>query len=666
MNRRHPYARGARRALAAALGTALATAMPAAAQQAEPGEDVYQDRIIAPDALAELPPEENAVEDESGLPRSVRIEALASRTERDDETFDEAGLSFGGFRETSDWGTFSLDGTLFHSSRDRFTGPGRGDGGLQGAVTLWQRNLHLDGGWRVDNGLGVLNTPTTELQRRQYRFFLPGVPFAGASSDWSNAATGLRVQGAVGRGGVFTGTRLVGFELADGNVASIGTQWRWAPRWTGSASFLATSGRIVPDDAGEPVFEQGDTRALYAATAWDGEDGHVQFNLLGSESDRSGRADGAWIDAEARRGRFRHNAGAFHLGQDLAWGALPISNDVEGGYYRVAYQYARWTWNAGLDGIRSISGNGFDGLYATSYARYQASSTLGFGGSLNLRHSESDDTWSSQAFLDRRGDWGQTRLQLDVARGGSGADSWQVGVDQAFPMRQGNRLSASLTHGELDYGNGAARTTTAALYGGRELGDRLSIDGSARWTHGDGEGAVRGSDVNVGLNWRLARHWTATAAYYQSRGSQRSPFVLDPLVTETPFIPLPRDRSLFLTLRYERAAGRPQAALGGPAGGPVGAIAGSVFLDDNDDGVRAASEAPAANVTVVLDGRFAVRTDSLGRFEFPRVAAGGHALTVLPDNLPLPWFIHDQDASRTVEVQVRGTEQVDIGARRQR
>lgn len=647
----------ARHALAAAILAVLAS--PPCAQAQEP----YRDRIIAPSQLQALPPDEDADEDDaSGPPRGFHVEFLASRTERGDDAYDEQGISAGGFRETSKWGSFSLDATLFNSNRDRFDGIG--DGGIGGLVTLWQRNFWINDRWHLDNGFGVLNTPATPLQRNQYRFYLPTVAFAGLSSEWHDDSAGLLLQGAAGRAGIYTGTRVVGFDIADGNVAAFNAQWRWAPGWTGGASFLGTQGRIVPDDRGEAMFERGDTQALYAATAWQGTRDNVQFSLLSSHGD-SGSAAGAWIDASARRGRYAHNYGAFRLGEDLAWGAYPISNDVQGGYYRINYQYARWTWNAGLDAIDSISGKGFDGLYASSFARYQASSSLGYGGSLNLRHGAGDTGYSAQAFVDRQGDWGQTRWQLDRAQG-NGNDSWQVVVDQAFPLREGNRLSASLSYGSLDYGFGASRTTIVSLYGGRDIGDRVSIDGSARWTRGNGEGAIRGSDVNVALNWRMSSRWLLTTAFYQSLGSQRSPFIIDPLVTEQPFVSFPRDRSLFLTLRYERNSGRPQGMLGGAAGdGPAGAVAGSVFLDDNDDGLRNASEQPAQNVTVLLDGRFAVRTDSLGNFAFPRVATGSHVLTVVPDNLPLPWAVRDGDAQRTIQVDVRGTARADFAARRQ-
>src|SRR3546814_9823621 len=83
----------------------------------------------------------------------------------------------------------------------------------------------------------VLNTPAPPLQRNQYRFFLPTVAFAGTSSEWINDDRKLLLQGAFGRAGIYTGTRVVGFDVADGDVGSLGAQWRWAPQWAGAASF---------------------------------------------------------------------------------------------------------------------------------------------------------------------------------------------------------------------------------------------------------------------------------------------------------------------------------------------------------------------------------------------------------------------------------------------
>lgn len=671
------------RPLALAAGVAAALAGPAQAQTgtASPtgptasSAEPYRDRIIASDQLQPLPPDEDedTASDLDGPPRSLRVDLGLSRNERGDEAFDEQGVSASGFWESAALGSFSLDAGLFRSDRMReraFGGRGWG-----GTATLWQRNLHLDGGWRVDNGLGVLNSPSLPLQREQYRFFLPSVPLAGLVTHWRDDARDLQVQAAYGRAGAYTGTRATGFEAADGQVASLGTQWQWTPAWTGAASYLATYGRLVPDLRGEAVLEPGDTRALHLSTGWRADDASLQFNLLGSDGDRGG-ARGAWMDGRLRRGRYLHQYGAYRLEPELAWGAYPIQNDAEGGYYRLAYDYGRWHWSGGVDALRPLSGRDDATQYATGYLRYQATSTLGYGGGLNVRRSDGL-SHSAQVFADRRSRWGQTRLQLDQARAASD-DSWQVGVDHAFALQQGARLSASLALGRLAYRDnrdgsadeaasaGSTRTATFALYGGRDLTGRLTLDGSARWTHGDGDEAVRGLDLNLGLDWRIARRWSLAFAAYQSQGSRRSPFILDPLVTRTPYLALPRERSLLLTLRYHYEAGRPQTVIGGAPGAAAGGVRGSVFLDENRNGLREASELPAANVTVLLDGRYSVRTDGDGRFGFPRVAVGTHTLTVEPDNLPLPWSFEGENAQRTVEVEVRGDARVDLGAQRPR
>ncbi|MEI2432299.1 carboxypeptidase-like regulatory domain-containing protein [Lysobacter yananisis] len=646
------------RRLAVALALALcACAAPAAAQDGAAAAE-YRDRIIAPQALAPLPPDPEDALDDSGLPRSLRLSLDYARNERGGEAYDERGLSLGGYWETADWGAFSLDAAALRSDRD-----GGRDWG--GAATLWQRGVYLDGGWRGDNGLGVIATPAPELQRNQYRFFLPTVAMAGASSQWTRADDGRSVYAAFGRAGVFAGTRTVGFELADGDVAALGAQWQPAPGWTASAALLGSDGRIAPDARGDAAYLAGATRAGHWAARWSSGADSVQFNLLNSHG-RDGNASGGWIDASARRGRFRHDAGVFSLDPGLAWGALPINQDVRGGYYRLGYQYGRWLWNASLDEIRSIRGDGFDGRYATAFARYQASTRLGYGASTSLRQAErGGDAYSLQAFADWRSDWGQTRLQLDRADAGGGERSWQASLDQALPLPEGQHLSLSLAYAELGQrARQATRSASLSLYGGLRLGQRWNLDGNARWTDGDGPSALRGGDVNLSLTGQLARGWSLSAALFQSRGSQRSPFLLDPLALDSPFQRLPRERSALLTLRYDWQAGRPLPVLGAAPDAASGDIAGVVYLDDNGDGVRAASERPAANVTVLLDGRWAARTDSSGAFAFARVSVGEHRIQVLADNLPLPWTL--DEAPTAVRVSVRDAARVDIGATRPR
>jgi len=79
--------------------------------------------------------------------------------------------------------------------------------------------------------------------------------------------------------------------------------------------------------------------------------------------------------------------------------------------------------------------------------------------------------------------------------------------------------------------------------------------------------------------------------------------------------------------------------------------------------VRDANETGAANVTVLLDGRYSARTDSQGQYEFPAVAAGQHVLVVVPDNLPLPWMITGEER-KVIKVETRRRTVLDVGARR--
>ena len=173
-------------------------------------------------------------------------------------------------------------------------------------------------------------------------------------------------------------------------------------------------------------------------------------------------------------------------------------------------------------------------------------------------------------------------------------------------------------------------------------------------------------DISLGIRWQMSQRWSLAANVVENRGPWTSPFILDPLGNPTLPADLPADRSIYASLRYDFSAGRARPVLGGPVGGATGDIVGSVFLDENGDGQRSASEPAARNVTVTLDGRYVARTDELGRFRFDRVAVGSHALEVVQDNLPLPWTFAGDAARRTVAVVVRQDAVVDFGARRPR
>ena len=145
-----------------------------------------------------------------------------------------------------------------------------------------------------------------------------------------------------------------------------------------------------------------------------------------------------------------------------------------------------------------------------------------------------------------------------------------------------------------------------------------------------------------------------------SRGRTREIVSIDPLAPPPDSNLLATNtRSFFLLLRYEDRAGSSIAPLGGPPKTGGGSIEGVVFLDANRSGTQEAGESTAAGVTVFLDGRYAVRTDSQGRFTFPFVAPGPRVITVLNETLPLPWETGDRRRTR-IEVAVRETMRVAI------
>ena len=124
-----------------------------------------------------------------------------------------------------------------------------------------------------------------------------------------------------------------------------------------------------------------------------------------------------------------------------------------------------------------------------------------------------------------------------------------------------------------------------------------------------GDGADRGTSIatSISLDWQIARDWSLDASFYEIRGV--------------------------------------------------------LYLDTNGNGIRDGGESGAAHVVVMLDGKFTTPTNSQGAFEFPAVAAGAHSITVLADDLPLPWTL-EPERKFNAPVTTRGNTRIDIGAKR--
>jgi len=656
------FRKARRRGLALALASAGAVAT-AQAQDAPGAAAPYQDHYIADGKLApEISYGDEGYTDTGGLARSLRVDAMVTAISHHagsaDSNLNENGVVVESQWDTASYGAFSLGGAAQASGGDSTSGN-------KIALGLQQRDLAVDGGWRVNNGIGTINTGTVDLLHQQQRFYLPTTPILGASTEWLGPAAGTQVVASVGEPGIFQGIRVPGFQSLGGSTATLGAQWAPAEAWRVGGQVInahdvsSLSGFTSSTDA-----RQSSSSALLS-TAWHNAVATAQLNLIdGSVSGTSG-GGGGWLDATFRSGDMLHSAGVFHVDPNISWGNQPIVSDAQGGYYRNSYLNRRWQTELGVDYLDSVSGRGTSSTFYSGSARYQLSRDFGVGGVANIRQAGGDHGWATQGYLDWRNHLGVSRAQLNYAEDSPRRDAGLT-LDQAWQMPLGARLSTSLSLERLT-GTGIEDHTALGLsvYGGGDLTARLSIDGNVRWAR-----AIEGTNApataaNVAVTWQVDANWSVLATFYENHAGSWSTVTISSPINPPEVVTTPAsdDQGVFLTVRFQRSGGAHFAPLGGRPGTGWGPVSGTIYLDANANGVYDASEAVAANVNVVLDGRYSTRTDSQGRYEFPAVAAGRHVLVVVPDNLPLPWMVPEPER-REITVETRERTVVDVGAQR--
>lgn len=646
---------------------AVAQAPPAAAVATgtPPAVTVYEDRLIDGGALApEIGEEGGPAYNPEGWPRFVRIEGVGSYFDQQGQVTRENGARLSGRIDTPSYGAISIDATA------------RVDPGSF-IATLIQRDFAFDPNWRVNNGLGVVTSLGIDLTRSQYRFYIPTFPTIGGTTEWLRRGE-VQLQASVGQPGNYDGFRLTGFESLGGSLATVGAQWGLAPQWQAGIQVVdarnVESAYAVDGGNGE-VSSQG----VFAALSWSNASTRLQGNFLYSDASSNGasaRGNGLWLDGRTLWAGATHHYGVFRLEPGLSWGYQPINNDIQGAYYRIAYQSLRWQFDGGIDRIASVSGRGNEGTFFTVNGRYQLTTRNGIGGNAAYLDNETADSWVVSGFTDLVWSRGVSRLQLSFARNNAAPvnDAQQAQLDHTWNMPAGTRLSTSLTltrehtagttFNETYIPASTIRRFGIGVLGGGDIANNVSVDANLQYNVFSRGGTASGIYGNINVNWRLSPQWSVVGTYYDNRDDTAQLFVTDPLIPVINPLPTQRNRAVFVQLRYETRAGTPVAGLGARPGAPLGGIAGVLFLDQNDNGKRDAGEPGVANVTVLLDGRFSTRTDEAGRFEFPFVGVGEHRITLVPDNVPLPWTFGD--SRYEVRVDTRATTSLEIGARRLR
>jgi hypothetical protein len=531
--------------------------------------------------------------------------------------------------------------------------------------------MPFDGDWQADNSLGDVNSPAISLARLQPRFYLPTAPLQGLTTEW-RGPSGLQIVAGGGVPGLYDGIVVPNFRTLDGATATAGAQWSPAPQWTLGGQLVDVRdvnlaiGQVIDGDS-----RLSSTTGLLTA-AWQDRGERVQANFLdGGSANGKDNAAGAWVDASISQGRILQNAGIFRIDPNMTWGNQLISNDAQGGYYRFNYQSRQWLADFGVDEVHSVSGLGTSTTFLTGDTRYQLSRDWGVGGVANVSRTDGGTSWSLEGYVDHSNAGGTGRAQADFAETPVGKDTLLT-LNQTWSTPLGMRLSTSTAVERISGAvvNGLQQDSTVlsiAAYGGGQFTHGFGVEGNVRWAAAVQGQAAPGVSANVSLTWQLSQSWEILATYYDSRIGSWTPLIVESPLTPPVAAPVPalQERGMFLTFRYRRSAGSHFAPLGGGPGAGSGQITGIVFLDANYNGRSDAGESGAPNVTVVLDGRFSVQTDSSGRFAFPVVATGHHVISVIADNLPLPWTLVN-DGRAELEVTTRDRTEMAIAAQRPR
>ncbi len=684
-----PLAADARWIILASLVAASAVAQPASptapASSTVPASNTatsaaYQDRLIEGSLSTESTEAETPYNNE-GLPRGYTLESNFERRGVQTQT-QLIGLRASGYLDTLYWGSFSGQlGVQEGSSQNTLNPTGIKQSNTQTNWVLRQLGMPLEGGWRVNNALGQINLPVPELSRQGSRLGLPSAGMVGLATQMQQAQ-GLQFNAAIGQSGRFEGFPVPSFRTTGGNYAFVGVQDRMDAaasstlgqgRWQWGAALA--SAQDVPSSLNFSSTGEGrvNAQSVYAAVQrqWPNTQGLspqpdvMQLNLLASRN--NGRdltgvptpdAQGLWLEGAFNRSGHAHQWGVFYLQPQLNWLDASVASDLQGAYWRHAWGSRQWSSESSLELLSPVQGDTPSGFFATQALRYQYSTRTSFGASLNLRRYNSQGQ-SLLAYSQWSSGWGRTRAQVELATLEPEQRLVRSQLDHEWDVSSDLRLATSLSLDREKREGVAARGWGLALSMDWTLAPGLNLTQSFNSRSSAGQLQYT---LNTGLSWQIAPKWSLNTTVFAVKGNpQTGSLVQSPLNLPTTNPQRLQDKGIFISLRYTQAAGSAQVPVGGAPGSSAGSLQGVVFLDDNGNGLQEASERGAAQITVVLNGRFTAETNAQGRFEFPYVASGQHTITVVSDNLPLPWLINNEGRQQ-VQVRTRDSTSVSIGA----
>ena len=607
-----------------------------------PADPVYVDRVI--EGMEPQAAEVESAEQQynrAGWPRFLRLETRLG-TQPVGERKREVGFTAAGAIDTPNHGTLSVDASVTSD-------------GARNAVTLRQRRLPVEGGWEVNNELGVTTSLAPALMRMPSRVFVPGQYTRGVTTEWLNPALGAQLMAGTGDPGWLQGYPVSGFRSLAGTITTVGAQRQFGS-WGAAVRHVRTDGISNTENPSKPS-DYIDSDSTHVAVRAESGALSVQANAVSTHSsETSDTRRGVWVDGEWRHGSSLYGWGFFRLDPHLSWSGQGMSSDTKGAFARGSWQTRQWSAEASVDALGSISRPDDTGVLVTANGRwrYSRSLNLGAGGSVRDFNGKAGSAFADARF---QNDWGTSAFRVD-GTSSAGLRSRRLTLDHAWMLPQGWALNSGVSVGRESGEGSAGSVWGAAVSFAAPVGNELTLLGNAS-TDRQGSGS-RSTSANLSLVWKLNSNWSVEGNFLYSQGRQNPLLSVDPLAPPPDRSFLSTDtRSFYLVLRYEDSAGSRSLPLGGTSRTGGGGVEGVVYLDANRNGAQDAGEQGAPGVTVYMDGRYAVRTDSQGRFKFPFVAPGTRSITVLNETLPLPWEVGNQRETR-VEVIVRETTGVAI------
>jgi hypothetical protein len=681
-------------------------ALAGTAAWAQPPSANYVDRVLDDSPQAAPVEEPEARDGSSGWPRGWTLEGQSTQQSGAVRSRSHS-LLFSGHLDTPDHGTFSAN---LNFNRDSVPVSGVGVYGTTGTPTTqvpytyrngstWridQRALPFDGGWFGNNSIGNINMASTPLARGVGRVYLPSLPIEGVALSIERPGQ-TTFNASAGRLGYFNGISFQGFSSGQGSAAGAGAQTQLSGG-QGPSALGRTDAAVQLIETrnfnanGVPGFAQN-TRSVWTAISWQGQAPwadsvgsgfggigervgglRVQANLAnstGQPTDAQSRAprdsaSGGWVDAAWRTSLMQQNASVFYFQPSLRWGGDALPSNLRGASWRGDVSTRQWQLGGNVEVSDSVTGLQNRSLYGSLFGRFRFDSRDAISGNVAAR-SGSFAARSAQLTWEHQSDWGYTQWRTDVAQG-TDLRVLRTGLDHAWRVGETQTLSTSLAFEQSRQAGVDARSAHWGVLGTTPLAAGARLDLSLRGSNGISGTATRFLSANARLSWPLGQGWSFIAQYAAARGQESlNPAVVSALTTamQQAVLVLPSSRSFMVALRYESRAGLASAPIGGAPGTGAGRLEGYVFFDQNNNGLREASEGGVGGVTVVLDRHYVARTDAQGLYSFPSVAAGSHEIELVQDNLPLPWSTAGSP-SRRVSVYVRDAAVADFPIQKDR